>query len=322
MSDSADQLQPFRDTDLLSALPDHIDTGMYIVDPERRILYWNAAAVAITGYSAIDVTGRLCHGDLLMHCDAEGVGMCGAACPLAAVIQDGRSRECVIFLRHKQGHRVRVRVRSRAIHNPQGKVVGAIEVFAEEPSAAHLSRHHSGTAHFDQATGLANRPWGELKAKQALETLAQFGTRFGWVQIGLDKSEDLSHQWGHGFIDAAMLVMGRTLERSLRPMDLLVRWDRSEFRALVWCSTSRELLETVRTAVVLVRSSSVAWWGEGMHVRASAGAVMAQPDDSLASLEAGASAGYEASRSAGGNRATVQGLSTTVLSEGDPVQIL
>ena len=35
-------------------------SGVYIVDDERRILFWNKAAEEITGYTAEEMVGKSC----------------------------------------------------------------------------------------------------------------------------------------------------------------------------------------------------------------------------------------------------------------------
>jgi hypothetical protein len=51
--------------------------------------------------------------------------MCGKRCPLKGVMADGAPRECTFFLRHRQGHRLPVHVRSRPIHDAGGAIIGA-----------------------------------------------------------------------------------------------------------------------------------------------------------------------------------------------------
>src|SRR5579864_8547580 len=114
--------QALRDAALHKALLDQLEAGIYIVDQDRRILYWNAAAERISGYLAHEVSQNFCHGDLLLHCDSDGTVLCGKGCPLSLVMQDGKPRECTIFLRHRYGHRVPVQVRSRAIYDADGVV--------------------------------------------------------------------------------------------------------------------------------------------------------------------------------------------------------
>jgi PAS domain-containing protein len=71
--------QALRDGELHKALLDHLEAGIYMVDRRRRILYWNRGAEQISGFLSQDVAGHFCQGDLLMHCDSAGRGMCGKA---------------------------------------------------------------------------------------------------------------------------------------------------------------------------------------------------------------------------------------------------
>jgi PAS domain S-box-containing protein len=66
--------QALDDDDLHQALLDHLEAGIYMVDRNRRIRYWNRGAEHISGYMAHEVAGHFCQGDLLMHCDSAGVG--------------------------------------------------------------------------------------------------------------------------------------------------------------------------------------------------------------------------------------------------------
>jgi len=85
---------------------DELYDGVYFVDTERRILYWNAAAERISGYSAAEVVGRRCSENILEHADVDGCILCYHACPLVVSI---RTRQAVckrVFLRHRMGHRL------------------------------------------------------------------------------------------------------------------------------------------------------------------------------------------------------------------------
>jgi diguanylate cyclase (GGDEF)-like protein/PAS domain S-box-containing protein len=314
--------QALLDADLLWALLEHMEEGLYLVDPERRILYWNHGAELITGYRAMEVTGRACGRGLLMHCNAEGAGLCGCACPLSEVMQDGKPRECVVFLRHKHGHRVPVRVRSRPVRDGGGRIVGAMEVFDEAVAPARMQVEHLieyGCC--DELTGLANRTYGEIRTMQAIEILDRFGIPFGWLRVALDEVEALEHRFGHGFIDAAVKVAARTLNGNLGPFDVLIRWDRTEFRVVAHHSTSRRLLELAHKLVILVHCSAVSWWGDAVQVTATAGGALAAQGDSLEQLEANAGEAFARSRSAGGNGAFVMHTRPADAESGDPLQI-
>jgi two-component system cell cycle response regulator len=51
---------------------DDLEDGAYYVDTDRKNIYWNKAAEAITGYKSSHVTGTHCFNNILMHIDEEG----------------------------------------------------------------------------------------------------------------------------------------------------------------------------------------------------------------------------------------------------------
>jgi PAS domain S-box-containing protein len=62
---------------------DHTGDGIYVVDLECRILYWNKPAEEITGWKAEEVLGRRCRDDILIHVDRAGERLCEPGrCPL------------------------------------------------------------------------------------------------------------------------------------------------------------------------------------------------------------------------------------------------
>ena len=302
--DSAVVELALQDGLLHKALLDQLDEGIYIVDRNRRILYWNAGAEQITGYRAQEVAGHLCHGDLMMHCDCSGAVLCGTLCPLSGVMLDGKSRVCTAFLRHKHGHRVPVDIRSRAIYDPRGKIIGAVEVFEEVPPRP---RMHSLQTHgcVEELTGLANRRYGEMKAAHGLEILNAFGIPFGWLRVELDALDQLEHRYGHGMIDAAVGMVARTLDGNIGPLDLLAHWDRAGFRVAVQDASLAGLADLAEKLVVLVRASNLDWWGDRLHVTVSIGGALAEPGDSCESLEARTAEVFASCQASGGDRAAV-----------------
>ena len=116
--------------DLIEALPD----GAYIVDPERKIIYWNAAAERITGWERSEVVGRCCSDNILVHVDKDGHPLCGREyCPLhRSMVTDQTSRKpMLIFARSKSGSRIPVEVTVSPLHDEHGQVIGGIEMFRD-----------------------------------------------------------------------------------------------------------------------------------------------------------------------------------------------
>ncbi len=70
------------------SLIENIFDGLYLVDKDRSIIYWNKVAEKITGYRSEEVIGRRCRDNILVHVDDNGQSLCHGRCPLQATIQD------------------------------------------------------------------------------------------------------------------------------------------------------------------------------------------------------------------------------------------
>src|SRR5512139_969437 len=79
---------------------DSVADGVYFVDRERRITFWNRAATEISGHRREDVVGHTCPTGPLQHVDMEGRRLCQTACPLTYVLADGQPRQADVLLRH------------------------------------------------------------------------------------------------------------------------------------------------------------------------------------------------------------------------------
>ena len=294
--------QAFQDGNLHKALLDQVKEGVYILDCDRRILYWNGGAERISGYMAHEVAGQYCHGDLFMHCDDNAE----APDEIPRTADDGRPRELTVLLRHRLGHRLPVRVRSRPVHDACGNIIGTMEIFEEAIDGARHGNQALRALHcLDSGSDAVLRDFGEMKLRHALEKLRMFDIPFGWLRIGLDGAGDLEHRYGHGMADAAMRMIGATLNGSLKALDVLTRWNQMEFRVEVSLRSHLILAEVSERLRSLVRASALEWWGDRLQVSVSIGGVMAGRGDTLESLEQRVQLVFESCRAAGGNRAAV-----------------
>lgn len=118
------------DSDLASVL-DSLFDGVYIVDNDRRIIFWNRGAEAITGYAAAEVRGRCCSEDILNHIDENGKLLCGSECPLASCLRTGEEIAAKVYALHKSGRRFPVRTHIAPLRDDSGAIVAGIEVFRD-----------------------------------------------------------------------------------------------------------------------------------------------------------------------------------------------
>jgi len=119
---------------------DMIPCGVFAVDADGRILFWNRAAEEITGYSADEMLGRSCTRLRLE-------GRCGQGCsdgvPGCHVFQEREVHQEECTLQQKDGKPVAVIRSARVISDDTGKPIAAVESFAD------VSRIHNAEARLE-----------------------------------------------------------------------------------------------------------------------------------------------------------------------------
>jgi diguanylate cyclase (GGDEF)-like protein/PAS domain S-box-containing protein len=289
-------------------LVDHLSDGVYYVDRRRCILYWNHGAERITGYAAHEVVGRQCNDGMLAHVDGAGEQLCRTVCPLAASIRDDAPHEVEVWLRHHDGHRVPVRVRTAPIHDADGHVRGAVEVFDDASrliDARQQAAAASRDALTDTLTGLPNRRQLDLALDGRLENLERYGWGFGLLMADIDHFKAVNDQHGHDAGDVALRTVASTIAGGVRNGDIAARWGGEEFVILanaVDDTALRELGERIRA---LVASSVVRHAEQEIVVRVSIGAAMAGPGDGAHELLARADAALYRAKSGGRDRVVI-----------------
>lgn len=214
--------------EILNSLQD----GIYYLDRDRIITYWNRGAEHITGYSADQVIGKSCRDNLLNHINDQGLVLCKDYCPMAASMQDGEPREAYIYLHHAEGHRVPVHIRSTAIRDDNGNIVGAVETFNNGVSPENTERRIrklQQTALLDPLTAIGNRRYLESHLKINMLNFLENKISFGLLFCDVDHFKNLNDTYGHSLGDDVLRTIGKTLRANIRETDTMGRWGGEEF---------------------------------------------------------------------------------------------
>lgn len=272
--------------DIFRAVLESLPVGIYLTDRKRQIAFWNASAERITGYLAQEVIGHFCQDNLLMHCDENQESLCGLACPLAQTMLDGRARDANIFLRHKEGPRLPVRVRTMAVRDEFGVVIGAAECFEERSFRAAETRcpHVRHDLTLDEVTEIPDGSATRACLEAALRDLETAQVGFGVLAIGVDNLDHLRHVYGCQAMNGVMYAAAQTLSGGTRPDDLVGRWREDRFAALVISPELADLRSCAERLQRMVAAAAVPWWGDRLSVTVSMGGTMARPADSVESL--------------------------------------
>ena len=208
-------------------LIENLFDGVYYVDRNRTITYWNAGAERITGYARDDVLGKTCAANILRHIDDTGTELCHNGCPLAATLVDGQNREISVYLHHNSGHRLPVSVRVSPLRDADGNITGAAEVFTENAELHQVLKDLEALrfkVNRDELTGVSNRRAAEAALKTRLFELQQFGTPLGLIFLDIDHFKHINDTYGHAVGDQVLRLAANTITAALHRGDLLARW--------------------------------------------------------------------------------------------------
>ena len=295
-------------SDFYAKLLENMYDGVYFVDRNRTVTYWNKGAERLSGFSREEVVGKSCADNILRHVDDEGRQLCLQGCPLAAVMEDGEAREVEVYMHHKQGHRVPVFVRGTAITDDSGEIVGAVEVFSSDDKLARtmeLVRQLKQEAMHDALTGLGNRKYADMGLENHLLGLERHGIGFGLLFIDIDFFKKVNDTWGHNVGDEVLKMVAGTVANGLRPLDVPCRWGGEEFIAIL-PNVDLAVLEWVAERLrMLVENSWLEHDGETIRVTASLGGALAEPGDTAEDVVGRADAQVYRSKDEGRNRVSI-----------------
>ncbi|GAW67378.1 diguanylate cyclase [Geoanaerobacter pelophilus] len=282
--------------------------GLYCVDLDRRISFWNSAAQRITGYSAEEVLGSKCHDSILRHMEIDGYD-CEVRSPLSATMEDGKVREANVLVHHKHGYRLPVQVRTSPVRDEQGAIVGAVQIFTDNSNAvqilAALEKLKQDVL-VDPLTGVGNRRLADMSLDSRLHDWQTHYRSFGVLFMDVDHFKSINDSYGHKTGDDVLRMVGKTVSSVFRKVDTVARWGGEEFVAIlpsIRLPALATIAERVRTAVA---RSFLMEGGERIGVTLSIGGTIAESGDTAESIITRADAQMYRSKACGRNLVTLR----------------
>jgi PAS domain S-box-containing protein len=106
---------------MLDSVPD----GVFTVDMEWRITFFNRAAERITGIRREQALGRPC-------CEVFRASICESACVLKKTLLTGHPlANKVVYIVNAQGERIPISISTGVYRDRQGKIIGGVESFRD-----------------------------------------------------------------------------------------------------------------------------------------------------------------------------------------------
>lgn len=287
---------------------ENLHDGLYFVDRNRIITYWNKAAEKISGFRADEVVGKSCADNILAHVDSEGNSLCTGTCPLEATIEDGQFREADVYMHHKDGQRIPVSVRASALSDKEGKILGAIELFTDiSHQAANELRvkELEKMALLDNLTQLANRNYIEKELQARFDEINRYQLPFGILFMDIDHFKSFNDTYGHHVGDEVLKFVAGTFVANARPFDLFGRWGGEEFIGIIRNIRAEDLKHMGNRLRSLIEKSYILHKDEKLNVTMSIGATLVKENDTIDSLTKRADAFLYESKAKGRNCLTL-----------------
>ncbi|MGL5508974.1 MAG: sensor domain-containing diguanylate cyclase [Microcoleaceae cyanobacterium] len=268
-------------------LIENISDGIYYVDQERKIKYWNAGAERITGYKKEEVIGSKCSDNLLKHINEHGTELCLTGCPLTGSIRDGKIHSMDIYLHHKDGHRVPVSVRVSPIKDEAGNITGAVEVFSDKGKSVELLKEIGDLRRelfIDPLTQVGNRRMAEQTLNLRQTEWRDYQVTFGILFIDIDNFKTFNDQYGHNIGDQVLKMVAKTVDNLLRGMDTITRWGGEEFLIIVSNINSQTLASVGERIRIFIEKSWLHLEAKELKVTVSIGGAIAQKNEANETL--------------------------------------
>jgi two-component system cell cycle response regulator len=292
------------------ALFDHFQEGIYFVDPNRRILYFNKAAEIITGFHRQDVIGTCCYQNVFNHLSETGVRLCFNGCPLQDSIERKVVNSATVYLHHRDGQRVKVSVRTLPVMDEQ-TVTGALEIFSvvtEESVLKETLSYYKTKLMTDPLTEVNNRNILERELPDLINR-SRADITFGVLFLDIDNFKKINDTYGHDTGDRVLRTLSKTLSNSIRSGDIIIRYGGEEFVIVLHDIDEKSLAVIAEKIRFMVENSEIRMEKEEIRFTISIGATLLASIDSLTSAIDRADQAMYCSKQAGKNRVTLSRLS-------------
>lgn len=311
-------MSDLEDRDIYKIMLENMDIGIYFVSKSRQITFWNKGAEEISGFSKDEVVGKFCYDDILSHVDEKGNKVCVLGCPLKATTEDGKVREAVVYLHHKEGYRVRIKVKSFPLYI-NNELIGAGETF-ERLIGNEINNDLTAVcdnfscsieelkmfAFYDELTGLPNRRYLESILESRFMEFANLHLTFGILFIDIDNFRNFNNTHGHDLGDKVLKVAANTFVTAIRKTDFIGRWGGEEFIGIFPMVSKLELEAIAEKIRILIENSILREeGGKRYNITVSIGGSLISSLDDIESLIKRADENMYVSKKNGKNMVTI-----------------
>lgn len=273
--------------EMFRQLAEHLPYGLYIVSPDRTILFWNDEAERITGYTREEMIGRKCPSTHLNHLDEKGTPLCETYCPLLQCMDEKKAKAKKLIFTHKNGFRVVISAHFIPLTDDQGRIIMVAEVFEElsiMDRDTSLVQNLYSLAYHDSLTHLPNRVLLEATLRMRFSEFHRLRQPFAVLFADIDYFHKFNEQYGHTTGDTMLKMVAGNMKQSSRKSDTIGRWGGEEFLGVFPIKNKKDTEVIARRLQKTINQTFIPYGDEKLHVTMSIGITAVQEGDTMASI--------------------------------------
>jgi diguanylate cyclase (GGDEF)-like protein/PAS domain S-box-containing protein len=264
----------FANADLarVAAIIDSSFDAIIGMTPDLKITSWNAAASAMYGYGAPEVSGRSV--EIIVPPDRRS--------EFRAVYERLRRGEDVEPFDTeritKDGRRLQVALRLSPIQDAKGRVIGFSGIGRDITERTRVEERTRHLALHDSLTGLPNRTLFHDRLHRALAEAERYDRRAGLLLLDLDQFKDINDMLGHTAGDQLLVEVARRLGACVRASDTVARLGGDEFALILTEMRRPEDAAAVARKAMQALARPFRLDGREMHATTSLGIAVGPAD--------------------------------------------
>lgn len=268
-------------------LAEKLPYGLYILSPDRTILFWNDEAERITGYTREEMVGRKCAATNLHHLDEKGTPLCQTYCPLLQCMDEEKTKTKKLIFTHKNGFRVVISAHFIPLTDDQGRITMVAEVFEELSLLdrdTSLVQNLYSLAYHDPLTHLPNRVLLEATLRMRFSEFHRLHESFAVLFADIDHFHEFNEQYGHLAGDSMLKMVAGNMKQSSRKTDTIGRWGGEEFLGIFLIKDKKDTMVIANRLQKTVNQAFIPYDSEKLHITMSIGITAVQEEDTMPSI--------------------------------------
>jgi diguanylate cyclase (GGDEF)-like protein/PAS domain S-box-containing protein len=269
--------EPLELNDLARVTLDSIADAVISTDANGHVVYLNATAAAMTGWTLQQAAGRPL-AEVFRIADAT-TGR-PAHDPALRAIAEGRAVKLALncVLVRRDGSEIEIEDSAAPIHDRNERLVGAVVVFRDVRFSHAMVERMLHLARQDPLTGKANRYSLVEQFDLARRMAKRHSAKIGLLFIDIDRFKSINDTFGHEAGDEVLIAVSKRLASCLREADTLCRYGGDEFVVLLSDTQRAEDVAPVVDKLHSTMSAPELIVGQAMKLSLSIGSSL-YPDD-------------------------------------------